>query len=229
MAERRGRGGLGVTAAVVLAAAASIAAREASVPVRGMVTDESGAPVAGLTVRVLKSRSVVDLANLRSRDQSLEELRTTTDAQGFFEIQLVSDPRFPYYHLRYYDPKTFDAVKYALPEDRDISRKVRKGRTVQASRVLEFHRDWPKVQALLEQHAPGTQAGQVLRALGLPTRRAPRDGGRESWTFEKAGVEYVLEGSRVLETRRLPRSAAAAGGEAVEDDQPAPAVRVEDR
>jgi hypothetical protein len=228
MTGRRGWKAAGAAAAALLAAATAAAA-ERAVPLRGLVTDESGAPVAGLAVRVLKSRSVIELGGLRTRDQSQEETRTTTDAQGFFEILLAPDPRFPYTYLRFYDPRTFDAVKYALPEDRDISRRVRKGRPVQASVVLKFHRDWPRVQALLEQHGPGTQAGQVLRALGLPARRDPRDGGRELWVFDKAGVEYLVEGSRVLETRRVPRAGAAAEADDAGEDRPAPAVRVEDR
>jgi hypothetical protein len=230
MAGRR-RAAFGAAVVVVLAGAAPVAARAPSVPVRGMVTDESGVPVPGLTVRVLKSRSVVELGGLKSRDQTVEELRTTTDAHGFFEIQLAADSRFPHYYLRFYDPQTFDAVKYAVPEDRDISRRVRKGRPVQAPAVLKFHPDWPRVRALLEDYPPGTQAGQVLRSLGLPSRRTPQDGGREIWIFDKAGVEYLVEGSRVLETRSVPRASAAEGPAPAEDrdETPTPAVRIEDR
>lgn len=212
---------------LVLVAATGLAARPSAIPVRGMVTDESGVPVSGLTVRVLKARSVLELSGLKTRDQSVEQSRTTTDPQGFFEIQLAPDDQFPHYYLRFYDPKTFDAVKFRLPEDRDVSRKVRKGRPVQASVVLKFHPDWPEVQRLLQAYPPGTQAGQVLRALGLPTRRAPGDGGRQVWTFERAGVEYLVEGARVLETRRAPRSSAAAAAREG-DEAAAPAVRVED-
>ena len=195
---------------LVLAPAAVPAAEEpAAVAVRGAVTDQRGKPVVGHTVRLLKSRSLVEIRGLRSRDQHVEELRVATDEHGFFEFDFQPDRAFPYYFLRFYDPKTFDAVKYVLPEDQDISRKVTQGRPIQATVLLKFHPEWPKVEALVEQYGPGSHAGQVLRTLGLPTRKEPQGSGRELWTFEKAGVAYRVEGDKVLETHRLSVPAGA--------------------
>jgi hypothetical protein len=165
----------------------------------------------GQAVRLLKSRSLVELGGLKSRDQHVEELRVTTDEHGFFEFDFQVDPAFPYYFLRFYDPKTFDAVKYLLPADQDISRKAKKGGRVQATVVLRHHPDWPQVQALVDEHGPGSHVGQVLRSLGLPTKKTPQGPGRELWTFEKAGVAYVVEGSKILETHRLQAAAPGAG------------------
>jgi len=67
-----------------------------------------------------------------------------------------------------------------------------------------------------------------LRSLGLPSSRAPEGPGREVWTYEKAGVAYLVEGPKVIETRTLPggaKSAAVPPGK----DEPAPAVRVDAR
>ena len=83
-----------------------------------------------------------------------------------------------------------------------------------------------KVKTLLDTYPPGSQVGQVLRSLGLPSSRAPEGSGRELWTYEKAGVAYLVEGPKVIETRTLPggaRSAAVPPGK----DEPEPAVRVD--
>jgi len=213
---------------VLLAPAAALAeGEEGRVVLRGRIIDETGAGLAGQTVRLLKSRTYVKIGGLRSLDQSVEEARATTDTLGFFEFEDRPDPAFPYYYLRFYDPKTFDAVKYRLPEDRDVSKRLRAGRPVQVSVSLRFQPDWPKVKALLDTYAAGSQVGQVLRSLGLPSFRAPEGPGRELWTYEKAGVAYVVEGAKIIETRTLPGGAKSAEGES-KKDEPIPAVRVDE-
>jgi len=212
---------------VLLGAVAAAAPDETRVPVRGRVTDESGVGVPGQTVRLLKSRTFVKLGGLRSLDQSVEEARAITDSLGFFEFEFPVDASFPYYYLRFYDPKTFDAVKYRLPEDREITKRVRGGRPVQVSAPLRYQPDWPQVRALIDSYSPGSQVGQVLRSLGLPSSRAPEGPGRELWTYGRARVAYVIEGGKVLETRTLPGGAQSAAGEPARDE-PAPAVRVDE-
>jgi hypothetical protein len=222
----RGIAGAALCLGLFLLPVATLADEEDRLSIRGRVIDETGAGVAGQVVRLLKSRTYMKVGGLRSLDQSLEETRVTTDALGFFEIESRRDPAFPYAYLRFYDPKTFDAVQYRLPEDRDISKKVRSGRPVQVSLSLQFQPEWPKVKSLLDTYAPASQVGQVLRSLGLPSTRAPEGPGRELWTYEKAGVAYLIEGPKVIETRTLPggaKSAATPQGK----DEPTPAVRVD--
>lgn len=225
---------LAVCLLVVLAGGPSVmgASEPKTITVRGAITDETGSAVPGHPVRLLKSRKILSLGGFTSTEQSVEEVRVTTDAHGFFEFQFPSDGSFPYYYLRFYDPDTFDAVKYRLPADRDVSRAVRKGKTVQVAVILELDKRWPEVKALLDQVGPGSQVGQVLRALGLPTGREARGGGRELWTYGSAGVAYLVEGAKVLETRRVPvtgagapTSAPVAGGG---EDEPVKATRVDE-
>jgi len=211
---------------VLLPGSARAARQEAKVTVRGRVIDESGEGVPAQVVRLLKSRTIVKLGGLRSLDQSVEETRATTDALGFFEFEVPVDPGFPYYYLRFYDPKGFDSVKYRLPEDREISKRVREGRPVEVSVSLKFQADWPKVKALIDTYSPGSQVGQVLRSLGLPSSRAPEGPGRELWIYDRAGVAYVVEGPKVIETRELPAGARSAEGD-TKKDEPVPAVRVD--
>lgn len=197
-------------------------------PVRGRVTDEKGQGVPGQTVRLLKSRTFVKLGGMRSLDQSVEEKRAVTDSLGFFEFEFPVDASFPYYYLRFYDPKTFDAVQYRMPEDREITKRVRSGRPVEVSIGLKLQPDWPQVKALIDAYTPGSQVGQILRSLGLPRSRQPEGPGRELWRYDQAGKAYVVEGGRVIETRTLPGGARQADDGPDTKDETSPAVRVEE-
>jgi len=230
--EGVGRLATGVTAALVLAACGAwpgawAGPGDQQVTVRGRVSDETGAALPGQGVRLLKSRKIVSLGSFSSREQSVEEVRAETDAHGFFEFRFPVDSQFRYYYLRFYDAASFDAVKYRLPDDREISRKVRQGRDVQASVVLKLQAGWPEVKAMIEQYGAASQCGQVLRALGLPTRRVPQDEGRELWEYDAAGVTYLVESGRVLSTRRTGVTQAPAMADGSED-RPIGAERVDE-
>jgi hypothetical protein len=106
-------------------------AREKRIDVRGRVIDATGAAVPGHSVRLLKARTIVNLGTFKKSEQNVEELSATTDAHGFFEFNFPLDKKFRYYYLRFYDPDDFDAIKYRLPADKDISSKARKGRAIQ--------------------------------------------------------------------------------------------------
>jgi len=214
-----------VAAPLLAAPRAAFAAPDIVVTVRGTVTEVGGAPVPGNPVRILKTRTVYSLKAPRSQDQGVEEIRALTDAQGKFSIDLTLDPKFKYYYLRFYDPKEFDGVKYRLPIDLDISRSVKLGVPVEATGVLELQPTWPEVRKLVDEYGAASRRGQIVRALGLPTRRVSGEEGREIWTYEAAGVTYVLEGDKVIETRRMPVTATDAPQVPV--DAPQPAERVD--
>jgi hypothetical protein len=229
-ADGAGRVGAGAWLAVCVAGLAALpaAGAEMEVQVRGSIVDEAGAPVPGHVVRLLKSRTIVKLAGLTRSDQNVEETRAQTDEHGYFEFRFPVDRRFRYDYLRFYDPKQFDAVKYRVPEDRDISKQVRQGRPVQISLVLKNQPDWPRVRELIERYGAASHCGQILRSLGLPTRRTPQGEGRELWEFDAAGVAYLIEGSKVLETRRIPKSGPGPfPDDGAVPERPEPAAHVE--
>jgi hypothetical protein len=199
------------------------AAAGAAMSIRGVITDTSGAPVAADTVRLLKTRKVRVLGAAPDADQAIEEARARTDAEGRFTIDAAIDNAFPFWFVRFYDPATFDGVKYRLPADLDVSRQVRAGAVIDAGVVLKFHPDWPQVRALVDEYGASSRRGQILRSLGLPTRRTPGDEGHETWEFARAGVTYVLDGDRVIETRRAP----TAGQPPAPTSGPVPAEKVE--
>lgn len=208
------RGGLARIMGTLLALSACFflavpteARSERRVEVRGRVSDSTGAPVPGHVVRLLKSRTIVSLRGMKTEDQDVEEMRTTADARGFYEFSFPVDPKFRYYYLRFYDPGDFDVVKYVLPKDMDVSRRARKGRPVQADVVLQIQATWPEVKEFIDLYGPWSHRGQILRALGLPSRRTPQGAGRELWEYDAAGVSYLIEGAKVLETRRSTATA----------------------
>ena len=199
------RAGIGIALLELLAASpvALAASAEPTVVIKGQLieADGDGTPAAFQTVRLIKTRKIRSVSDPKARAQEVEEARTRTDATGAFRFEIPADPSFPFWFLRFYDPKEFDAVKYQIPPDHDISRAVEQGHGVEVRGVLVFHRDWPKVKELVDRYGPGSQRGQILRSLGLPTRQ-PREDGRELWVYPASGVTYLLEGDKVLETRR---------------------------
>ena len=235
--ERRhpGRRPFGVAAGLFLAAASiapvAWAARlETVVTVRGAVTDATGAAVPGHSVRLIKTRTVYKFKTPRSQDQGVEEKRVRTDAEGNFELEFTLDPAFHAYFVRFYDPAQFDGVKYRLPEDLEITRQASSGGTVVAHAVLQLQPDWPQVKALIAEYGPASNRGQILRALGLPKLKETLGEGRELWIFEAAGVSYVIDGDRVVETRRTGRGERPdAVSPAASPEDPAQAERVNDR
>jgi hypothetical protein len=204
-----------VAAAVWATGTVGAADRDAAMTITGAVSDASGAPVAAATVRVLKTRRVRVLGSQTGADQAVEEARVRTDAEGRYTVDVPIDNAFPFWFVRFYDPKSFDGVKYRLPDDVDISRRVLAGATIEAKAVLQFHPDWPKVRGLVDQYGAASRRGQILRSLGLPARRAPGGEGRETWEFPAAGVAYLLEGDRVIETRRFDPTKPGENPEAV--------------
>lgn len=205
------RPGIGIALLAALLAAApgaGAASPDPAVVVKGSLTEANGTPAAFQTVRLIKTRKVRGVSDRKARAQEVEEARTRTDASGSFRFEIPADPQFPFWFVRFYDPNEFDTVKYLLPSDADVSRAVHDGYGIEVSAILKPHPEWPKVKALVDQYGPGSQRGQILRSLGLPTRQEPRDEGKELWVYSGAGVTYLLEGDKVLETHRKGSSGA---------------------
>jgi hypothetical protein len=219
--SHRTAAGLALVALLAFAPAGRAASPDPAVVVKGSLTEANGTPAAFQTVRLLKTRKIRSVSDPRAREQEVEEARTRTDGSGGFRFEIPADPSFPYWFLRFYDPKEFDTVKYQVPPDHDVSRAVHDGYGIEVTAVLQLHPDWPRVKALVDQYGPASHRGQILRSLGLPTRQEPQAEGRELWVFSGSGVSYLLEGDNVVETRRTsPDPTSGAPQPAARTDKP---------
>jgi hypothetical protein len=159
------------------------------VKVEGRIVDEVGEGVPAVAVRLLQSRREFHLADWSFEDLLKKEPLTRTDEHGFFEAEITADREFRAFWLRFYDPQTFDAVRYRLPEDHDVSRDVRKGRPVFVEVVLLDGANWVEVRRLVERLGDGTPRAQLVRQMGPPDRRDEADG-LERFYYQRPGVVY---------------------------------------
>jgi hypothetical protein len=191
--------------ALTLFAAPAAAAwgKPKEVTVRGRVTEASGEGVAGVPVRVLATRRVVKFLTIESQPAETQVAATTTGPDGFYELTVPKLRDYDFYFLRFYGPDSFDAVKFAVPADVEVTERIQKRRPVVEDVVLGYSVEWDAVQRLVGLYGADSARGQIVRQLGVPDRterRAAEDGKeRETWWYERAGVAYVIEEGRVVD------------------------------
>ena len=188
---------------ILLAVPAEGATKPQSVVVRGRVTDPGGEGIAGVPVRVIATRRVAKFLTVESRPAQKELVSTTSDANGFYEFSVPKLRDYDFYFLRFHDPVQFDAVKFAVPEDLEITQRIQKRRPAVEDKVLQYSAGWDAVQRLVDLYGASSTRGQIVRQLGVPDRTDKITTGdgveRETWWFERAGIAYVIEDGRVLE------------------------------
>lgn len=202
--------------ALLLLAAASAgpavsAGEEGNRALEGQIFDASGEPVEGVPVRVLMTRRLLTLGDFSVRDDVAEGPSTVSDAKGFYSLSWEPDPAYDYFYLRFYDARSFDAVRYSLPTDEDITQRVRSGRPIIVNRQLEDAPTWPELRREIERvGGEKTPRGEILRALGMPDRVVTLEDGLVEWHYERAGVRYRLQEGRLVEVLRAAAPVAAA-------------------
>jgi hypothetical protein len=204
-----------LTAALTSPATASADGGGGARALEGQVFDAAGEPVGGVPVRVLMTRRLLKLGDFSVEDDVAAGPSTVSDARGFYRLSWTPDQAYDYFYLRFYDAETFDAVRYALPTDEDITQRVRSGRPVIVNRRLEDAPTWPELRREIERvGGVETPRGEILRALGMPDQVVPLDGGVVEWRYERAGVRYRLREGRLVEVLRpsAPMADASAGG-----------------
>ncbi len=174
---------------VMAVGTAPASAAPLQVTVQGRVTDEKGRGIPDVPVRLLQSRRDFLVLEWTIEDRLKDRLVARTDRHGFFETKVSLDPEYRSIWLRFYDPETFDAVRYGVPEDRDISKRARQGRPVFESVVLLDDPGWQAVRQLIEQLGRGTPQAKVVRQIGVPDRRDEVEGTERFW-YEEQGVVY---------------------------------------
>ncbi|MGD8375799.1 MAG: hypothetical protein PVF68_06640 [Acidobacteriota bacterium] len=198
---------------LVLAVAGTVLAAPAPrLEIRGRIVDASGDGVADVAVRFLQARRDFQVLTWEYADQIEQALVARTDEHGFYEATLAPDPEYRFFWLRFYDPETFDAVRYALPPDLDITDQVRSGRPVIRTVELQDDPRWPEVQAWLERLGPDSPRGKIVRRLGIPDRREQADGVESFW-YQSASAVYRFRDGQFIgqEAWAGPEAPEAAG------------------
>ena len=206
--ESAGGHGKAATRAILVLLLGLFAAAAPAPPevvVRGTVKDQSGAPLGDYPVRLIKTKTTLNLLHFGTGSQLAEAARAQTDGEGRYEIKIVPDPKFDYFYLRFYDPKTFDPVRYRVPADVDVTKRVRQKPEVVVDAVIGDHPDWGTVKGLLAEFGPDSNRGKILRRLGLPERRetVATAAGRENWWYYAQGICYQLQADSVLKIRHF--------------------------
>ncbi|HEV8335520.1 MAG TPA: carboxypeptidase-like regulatory domain-containing protein [Candidatus Polarisedimenticolia bacterium] len=191
-------------AACLLAGRAEAVEAPAEVVIRGEVKDQAGAPLAGYPVRLIKTKTTLSLLHFSTGSKQIEEARAQTDASGRFELRVLPDRKSDYFYLRFYDPKTFDPVRYAVPGDVDITRPIKTKTELVVDKVVPDHPDWRQVEELLHEFGAQSNRGRILRSLGLPERRETFSDlpGRENWWYYAKGICYQFLSDELLKVRR---------------------------
>lgn len=209
--------------AFVLAALAALAlswfpaaSAERMIHVEGKVTDPGGGGVAGIPVRLFKTRRSLSVGKFSSGGQVTEAARTVTDANGYFEIRIPRDRTYDDYFLRYHDTEGFDRVKYMIPPDREITRDLRRETPLILDLPLQFDPQWDEVQRRLAAVGEDSARGKVLRSMGIPEREmngTGPDGPRLEWWYHTRGVVYFFRDGKAAGYRRFePVRASVEGG-----------------
>ncbi|HEV8375472.1 MAG TPA: carboxypeptidase-like regulatory domain-containing protein [Candidatus Polarisedimenticolia bacterium] len=200
-------GVMGALAALLLAVSFCAAQETASaeIVIHGTLKDQSGAPMADYPVRLIKTKTTLNLLHFSTGSRQVEFGRGRTDAEGRYLLRVLPDPKFDYFYLRFYDPKSFDPVRYSVPADVDITKTFKTRTEVSVDAVIQDHPSWAKVSDLLSQLGEGSNRGKILRSLGLPERRQTfaETPGRENWWYYAKGICYQLQGDHVLRVRKF--------------------------
>jgi len=172
----------------------------------GQVTDESGAPVAGNPVLVV-ARSL-DLSAMRMEydERGRRDVRSATDAQGRYRMELVPASVGNNFFLFFYDAMGFDRVKYRRPEPLDVTDHLRRDRTVVINQILQFHPSWPEVARQIAFFGADSDRARVLRQHGLPEKREAPAGSAddpEVWWYYADGVSYWFVGDRLTRAHQF--------------------------
>jgi len=220
----------GVRAAAVLLLVAGFfevaaAAAAKTIEVEGRITDADGKGLPGQSVRLFKTRRQITLSRFESGGQVAEAARVASDESGFYKLSVPKDRSFDEYYLRFYDPNSFDAVQFAIPPDRNITKDLRHGGTLRIDVALSRNPAWSTTAQRIESLGADSPKGRILRALGQPEREEMGegpDGPREEWWYHTKGVVYFFKDGKAAGSRRFdpvqpsraiaPQEASAGGG-----------------
>jgi len=184
---------------LLLAGCATVRVEEARV-ITGLIRDPRGEPVAGTPVVLVARVLELNLSNLGYDEKGRREIKTVTDAQGRYRLEVVPSQLGNNFYLFFYG-EGFDAVQFKKPESVELTDRLKESRVVTVHRHFEWHPDWPEVQRLIYQMGADSERGRVLRQFGLPEKQEAIETGSgtsEVWHYFAKGVSYRFLNGRLV-------------------------------
>ncbi|MDQ7005621.1 MAG: hypothetical protein Q9Q40_00130 [Acidobacteriota bacterium] len=171
--------------------------------VEGQVFDEAGRGLAAVPVVAVERFEHLSLPGLERPAEVREVGRTRTDAAGFYRLDLGSGPFKGRIVLRFGGGPGWDRVRYAPPEEKNITRLLRRrSRAVVNCRVGDAP-GWAEVEhAIARAGGPESKRGRILRRHGMPRETLTLQNGAVEWRYPR--VTYVFHGDDLVESRRRP-------------------------
>ena len=198
-----------LTAAILLvlqaAAGGQPLAAGKRVGAQGRVLTATGEGMPGWPVLLIGTQRYIELKRFTSGGSIGTVARVTTDANGYFSIDVPKDRHYQFWFLRFAEPGQIDPVKYVIPEDVEITADARRGRVATLDKTIQMNPDWPEIERrIAEAGGESTEKGRILRTLGLPEKsvKDPSAGTEEWWYFTR-GVLYTFSGTQPATQRKF--------------------------
>ncbi len=183
--------------------------------IEGQVFDGQGRPLAGLAVSVVERTGGGPFPELADPEQERELAREASDNHGFFRIDLGSRELRGQVLVRCYDPRKWDSLRYAAPEDRDVTRALRERSRVIVTVLVADAAGWAELaREIARVGGAESDRGRVLRRAGPPPETVVQKDGQVEWRYP--AVVYVFRDGVLVDTRRpaLPEQRRAQPAEA---------------
>ncbi len=190
---------------LLLAGCATIRVEETRV-ITGVIRDPRGEPVVGTPVVLVARLLELNLSNLGYDEKGRREVKTVTDAQGRYRLEVVPSHLGNNFYL-FFHGEGFDSVRFRKPESMELTDRLKGSQVITIQRTLEWHPDWPEVQRLISQVGADSTQGKVLRQFGLPERQEALEtgsGATEVWHYFSKGVSYRFVNGRLVWVQEFP-------------------------
>ena len=184
---------------LLLAGCATVRVEETRL-ITGLVRDPRGEPVAGTPVLLVARVLELNLSNFGYDEKGRREVKTVTDAQGRYRLEVVPSQLGNNFYLFFYG-EGFDTVRFKKPESVELTDRLKESKIITIHRNLEWHPDWPEVQRLIHQMGTGSEQGKILRQFGLPEKQEAMETGSgksEVWHYFSKGVSYRFLNGRLV-------------------------------
>jgi hypothetical protein len=191
--------------ALVLAGCATVNIDEQRL-VQGRVTDDTGKPVPNTPVVLIGRYLDFEILKMSYKELHRQELRTTTDKDGLYQVQFFPPTLGNNFYIFFYDKTGFNGVKYVQPETREITDLLKKNRDLTVNEVLRLQPGWAEVERQAKFYGENSEKAQILLQNGLPEKRdeaRPGSQDLEVWWYYKAGVSYWFGGDKLVRTQQF--------------------------